>query len=208
MTARVKSPAILLAALLLALAFALGCASGEQTGKSESERTAAPIPTPTPEPTVVPALLMLGEGGVLEDDHVRLRIPEYLEYDSSPAYNCAYYTFVSDGGVSLAFAYVPDPDTSYQKEIGGMKREDYAKQVFNSSGANLEEFKFVKVQGHDALRTLTVYQGSNGVKSRMLTYFIDVDGWLLTLSYTTNAASLPEECEQGILDIELKTDLG
>ena len=197
-----------LAALALAAAFACACSGGQEGASqpSEAAKTAAPVPTPTPEPTVVPDLLTLGIGGLLEDGYVKLYIPEQLEYDSSPAYNCAYYTHVSEAGESLVFAYLPDEDTSYAKEIGGLKRDDYAKQVYSSSGASLEEFKFTTVAGHEALRTLTVYSNDSGASARTLTYFIDIDGWLMTLSYTTNMHELPPECEQGILDIVIKAD--
>ena len=205
---------VITAALLLCVicAVTLLCAcspAAPDEQSSAADETAKPvsIPTPTPAPTVVPEVTVLGRDGLFEDSHVRLYIPAYLEYDSSPSYNSAYFSAVTDEGYSIAFGYLPDEDTSYEKEIGGLKRTDYAKQIFNSSGASLEEFKFVTVAGHEALRTLVISENvSTGAVSRTLTFFINVEGWLLTLTYSTNMPQLPAECEQGILDMVIKTD--
>lgn len=200
-TAVLRAAGAALAAVFTAAAVCACSACGKTEGSSAP---ASSVPTPTPAPTMVAALLSLGKGGCLEDTYVKLYIPEYLEYDSSPAYNCAYYKYVDDNGKSLVFAYLPDEKTKYEKEIGSLTRESYSSQVYKSSGAELKEFKFTEVAGHKALRTLTFIQNEGGA-ARALTYFIDVDGWLLTLVYTTTRDELPAQCERGILEMEIKS---
>ncbi len=196
---------------LLAIASLLGCCacSASDKGKNDNnalataEVTSAAVPTPTPSPTIVPSLMEMGLDGVFEDAYITATFPQGLVYDSSPAYNCAYYTteYFTE---TLAMTYLPDESCVYSKEFGNYNYDSYAKYVWHTWSASLSAFKYTEVDGHEALRTVIKYTNSSGSQALTLAYHINVNGWALTIYFTTTSSEIPKECDEAVRTIRFK----
>ena len=207
-----KTIALALAVLTALCAFA-GCKKKDDP--SDSNATAAPTSdadaTELPEWmwTPDPALFFLGEDGFFEDQYLSAYWPEYLEYQYSITSNCAQYIGYPNGGKKkLVFAYTPDEGGDFAGEIGCMDFESY--QKFMTDQMNLyyylEEFSFITVDGHRALRAVFNYDppGEPEHYTRVLQYSVDVNGWILGLSFSTQLEEFPPECDECIKTIRFK----
>lgn len=191
--------AVLTALLAVSCVMLAACGGG-----GEVEPTKKPIPTPTPAPTIVPSITALGEDGYFEDTYITAYFPKYLEYDYSPAYNCACYTHKFDDENVIAMMYLPDEYCFYDEEFDGHDFASYSSVVYNMWGARLDSFKYTEVDGREALRTVISYESEAGDKTIMLSYMINIEGWTLTVSFNTTLDEIPEECERSILGIKIK----
>ena len=211
-----KLLALALALLTVAAAFS-GCKKNNDD--KDGTQTAAPTSAPAnsgdatelPEWmwTPDPALFILGEDGFFEDQYITANWPAYLEYQSSMASNCAQYIGYPEGSTKkLAFSYTPDEGGEFETEIACMDFESY--QQFMTEQMNLyyylEEFSFIKIDGHRALRAVFNYNPPDEPEhyTRVLQYSIDVNGWIMGLCFTTQLPEFPEECFTCINTIHFK----
>ena len=217
----------LVLAVISACCFICGCggSNGDQTAdNTEPAATAAPAATQDPNATADPnateipewmwtpdpALFILGEDGYFEDQYLSAYWPKYLEYQYSMASNCAQYAGYPEGEGSrkLVFSYTPDEGGIFDEELGCYDFDSY--QKFMTENMNtyfyLEEFNFITIDGHRALRVVFNYDppGEPEHYTRVLQYSINVNGWIMGLAFSTQADTFPTECITCINTIHFK----
>ena len=217
-----RSIALALAVVFAAFAFA-GCGKGGHNVSPTTEPTSAPTadasetedpnadPTEVPEWmwTADPALYVLGEDGYFEDEYITAYWPPYLELLTTSASNTAIYSGYPEGrDHKLSFSYTTDTGGSFEEEVAGFDFDSY--QEYLTNGMNiyfyLEEFSYITIQGHRALRAIFNYNPPDDPDHyvRTLQYTIDVDGWILGLGFSTKDPTFPEECITCIDTIRFK----
>ncbi len=161
------------------------------------------VPTPTPAPTVVPSLMKMGYDGAFEDVYLTATFPTGLVYQYSPEYNCAVYQDLISSH-TFTFSYLPEEYLDYEEEFGHHNRTSYADFVWETWGGALEAFKYTEVDGHEAIRTLFTYTSDSGITMTTLAYHINVDGWSLTLFFTTDNTDMLTDCDKAVKTIRFK----
>ncbi len=224
-----KSFALILALICLTVQLA-GChgsgkteqtpvptASADNTEDGSSAVTDAPEDTELPEETELPewmwtpdpAIYALGEDGYYEDDYLTVYWPSYLEVQSALGSNAAQYVGYPEGSdKKLVFCYLPDEGGSFEDEIGVFKDAASYEEFMQSNGSPyyVKEFTHIKIDGHDTLRAVIYYDPADEPEHfvRMLQYAINVNGWILQISFSTQADTFPEECITCINTIHFK----
>ena len=205
---------------MLALIFAAGALAGCSGKKpapadptaqpTEAAATQSGDATEVPEWmwTPDPALYILGEDGFYEDDILSVYWPSYLEYSYSMSQNTALYVGRMEDGHKLALSYTVDEGGSFEDEVACYDFDGY--QQYLTEGNNLyyylEEFNFITIDGHRAMRAVYNYDPPEEPNhyTRILQYAIDVNGWILGIGFSTQAETFPKECIDSINSIKFK----
>lgn len=203
--------ALLLAAMLAIPGFA-GCHGGE----SGVYDTPEPIVTPDPaDPTEVPeflrtpdpALYQLTEDGIFEDEYLTMQMPSYMGFYTFSSPNSADYIGTMPSGNRLAFNYTWDTGGSFDEECANFTFDSYQEYLTTQMNSYfyLEEFAYVTVDGHTALRSIFRYEPPNDPDhlTHALQYLINVNGWILSMGYSS-LDEIPAECEADIRAIKFK----
>ncbi|MBO4849061.1 MAG: hypothetical protein J5586_07915 [Clostridia bacterium] len=194
------------AALLTAALLTAGC---RNSGSQTADPTAAPLATETPElfRTPDPAKYQLSEDGYFEDEYLSANWPSMLEYTGHLLNNNAQYRGYLPDGRKLLFTYLTDDGASFEEEIANHDADSYQKFIRETINEyfDLYEFEYITVDGHRALRVLYDYAPPDDEAHRVhvLQYLIDVKGWVMTLTFTTQG-EFPASCDECVGTIRFK----
>lgn len=209
--------AALALALLTAVCAFTGCKKHQEQDANNTNPPALPTSNPNTEATELPewmwtpdpALFILGEDGFFEDQYLTANWPAYLEYQYSMASNCAQYIGYPEGSQKkLVFSYTPDEGGDYEAEMAHMDFDSFEKFIQEQMNLYfyLEEFDYIRIDGHRALRAVYNYDppGEPEHYTRVLQYSIEVNGWIMGLCFSTQLEEFPEECFTCINTIHFK----
>ena len=156
-------------------------------------------------PTVDPEQYALGPDGAFEDEYITAIWYPALTLNRV-ILNFAEYSCTTENGDRLLFSYTVDDLGSFDEELGGHDFDSYQELLFaQNSYYYLKEFSYETVDSHTALRAVYEYAPDEepDKKVYILQYAYNVNGWIMSMVYTS-LAPLPEECEETLKNVKFK----
>ena len=148
-------------------------------------------------PDVDPDLYELGENGYYEDEYMSVNFPSFLSLEKFTVSGGPIYTGEYDGH-KYKMSYLRDVTSDYETVLSGATAESYGEYLNEqvSKYYVMQELSHIKIDGHDATLIRYYFQYPNDPDKRVpaLQYCINVDGWIMSLGFTTDAEDFTEEC--------------
>ncbi|MCR5809280.1 MAG: hypothetical protein K6G56_06925 [Clostridiales bacterium] len=155
-----------------------------------------------------PAKYELGDDGYFEDDFLSANWPPFLVYRGHLFSNNAQYGCYLEDGKKLLFSYVTDEGADYEKEVAGFTKETYEQYMQENLNSYyfIKEFEYLTIDGHPAMRVRFDYDPpeDHSRLTHVLEYCINVNGWVLGLTFTTQSDSFPPICDECMKTIKFK----
>lgn len=155
-----------------------------------------------------PAAYQLGEDGFFDDEYLTAYWPAFLAYRGHLFSNNAQYDGYLSDGKKLLFSYVTDDGANYEDEVAGFDKDSYQRYMQENMNSYffIKEFGYLEVDGHPAMRVLFDYDPPEDPEhlTHVLEYCINVNGWVLGLTFTTQSDSFPPVCDECIKTIKFK----